>query len=89
MKNLAFILCFTVFLSGCSPNQSDKNQMYRTLHSMGFTHIKLTFSSWAVNACADDDDWGTYFTALNSSNKKVTGVVCGQFGYKYQTVRFG
>lgn len=75
------ILLLVLLVVSCS----DEQGAYDLLRSQGYTEITITGIEYG--ACSKDDFYSTGFSALNSNNRVVIGVVCRGF-FKGSTVRF-
>lgn len=80
MKKL--LILFMFMLIGCT----DSSEAIRVLQMNGYTDIKIT--GYKFFGCSNSDDFSTGFTAKNSNNIIVTGVVCSSLYSKGSTIRF-
>lgn len=69
-------------LLGCDARAASEH----ALRAHGFTDIRLDGYAWT--GCADGDTFRTKFTATNSHDEVVSGVVCCGVIMKGCTVRF-
>ena len=77
---LAIAILFTLSACGTAPDRS-----YETLEKSGYTAIEI--GGYAPFACSEKDKYHTKFTAKNSQEQVVNGVVCCGW-FKGCTVRF-
>lgn len=76
---IAIALC--VCLTACNGNVSSTE----ILEKQGYTNVEIT--GYNLFACSEDDMYRLNFTAVNSNQKKVKGVVCSS-PLKGYTIRF-
>lgn len=82
MKKFLFLAIAALGLAACV---TDAPTARRVLSDQGYTDIRIT--GYRVFGCSGDDDVRTGFTAKSAAGKPVTGVVCGGFLFKSNTIR--
>ncbi len=90
MKKGMLALAFgaaAIGMTGCDTQQY-QDQAQRAVENMGFSDVKVEYSSSATLVkCGQDDNFGWKFQATNPVGKHVEGYVCNGFT-KGSTVRF-
>lgn len=94
MKNLFYLLIFTILLSGCEMNTenvsedtNENNRIVGILENLGYTDIEL--GGMPMFECSEDDSIfaSSKFMAMND-DIPVSGTVCCGLFFKGCTVRY-
>jgi hypothetical protein len=79
-RRLIVAAALSLAVASCSDPETAK----RAVEDMGMSNVET--QGYAFFGCGKDDEFHTSFTAINSSGRRVSGVVCS--GYlKGATVR--
>jgi hypothetical protein len=81
MKLYAFAIAM-LLLAGCT----QENEARKLLEAHGYKNIVMR--GYTPFGCSEDDTYHDSFTAINSNGIYVSGVVCGGFFFKGNTIRF-
>jgi hypothetical protein len=74
------------FGGGCDSCRTDEITTLETLNKAGFNNAKTGDYGWFT--CGEGDWYATEFTARNSDDEKVEGVVCCGIFTKGCTIRY-
>lgn len=82
---MKYLLPILLILASCMTHEPE--DAVRILEDAGYTNVTLTGHRFA--GCSKDDNIRTGFEALGRTGRKVSGVICGQWGVfnKSNTIR--